>query len=165
MPNKDEGPFLTMAVFCDRVIEGKDSVLSIIRVVDRVDVTIPPDAQQPFKVPIAITLVIGFRAGSARGAYILRLEVDTPTGKTSLVGETPISFQGPGEQAANLLSNLQLLIEGEGLYWFNVYLEKEFITRVPLRVAHLAQDPESVKTMPSDDRAASPDEQQETTAP
>lgn len=145
MPDKNEGPFLAMAVFCDTTIEGKDGVLSIIRIVDTVNVVIPPDAEQPIRVPINITLVLGFRAGGAKGTYTLKLEADTPTGKTSAVGETPVSFQGPPEQGANIVSALQLQIEGEGVYWFNVYLQDEFTTRVPLRVAYQHQGVESVK--------------------
>lgn len=145
MPDKTKGPFLAMAVFCDSVIEGKDGPLSIIRIVDTANVAIPPDTKHPFRIPINITLITGFRAGVAKGTYSLKLEVETPTNKTSVIGETPISFQGPAEQGANVISNLELQIQDEGVYWFNIYLEDEFMTRVPLRVAYQHRDVEPAK--------------------
>ncbi len=165
MPDKHQGPFLTMAVFCDTVIEGKDNVLSIIRLVDTANVTIPPDTQQPIRVSINVTLASSFRAGGAKGTYTLKLEVETPTNKISVIGETPISFQGPAEQGANIISSLELQIQDEGVYWFNIYLEDKFMTRVPLRVAYQHQDVEpatkpSVELAPSTTSTTSPETKQ-----
>jgi len=36
MPKNSEGPFVAFAVFCEKALQEKDNVLTLIRVVDRI---------------------------------------------------------------------------------------------------------------------------------
>ena len=154
MPEKDSGPFLAMAVLCDSVIEGKDGVLSLIRLIDQVNVLVPFKTEPPMEAPVILTFALGFKAGNAKGTYSVRLEAEGPTGRQTHLGDVSLSFQGPPEQGANIITSLRFNFESEGLYWFNVYLENVFITRLPLRVNrhHLVPPGDSEKNQ-SDNKA------------
>ena len=43
-----EGPYLTAAFFCERVIEDKEKVLTIVRIMDSVVVYLPPGTPNDF---------------------------------------------------------------------------------------------------------------------
>lgn len=78
------GPWVQMALFCERVIEEKDSVLSIIRVVDRV-IHAPtgpslPDMMPPFA--YQLSLAITLKAGGATGRSTIAIESEGPDGLT-----------------------------------------------------------------------------------
>lgn len=65
------GPYLAMALLCEKVLREADGVLSLIRIVDRITVSFSgPDApvQMP-PAPVNLTLVVGFKSGFARGPY------------------------------------------------------------------------------------------------
>src|SRR5690242_5712494 len=81
------GPFLTASVFCESALEDKDGVLSAMRIVDNVTITLPHDA--PADIPSAAkpighmqTCVIAFKRGDAdaAGKYEIALAMRLPDG-------------------------------------------------------------------------------------
>src|SRR5438128_972546 len=80
------GPYLAAAVFCDSIVEGADKTMSVIRIVDRVNLTIPADAppEIPSKdkpVPVTMNALISFRTGSGMGKHEIGMVVESPSGK------------------------------------------------------------------------------------
>lgn len=74
MSDKEErrdprGPYLQMALFCDRVLQEKDGVLSVIRVIDRINVNVsdPAAPEQMPPIPISTNLVVGMKSGGGQG--------------------------------------------------------------------------------------------------
>lgn len=144
MPTVFEGgPYVNAAVLCERAIQETDGVLTIVRAVDKVTAqpipgsgdTTAPGGMQPF--PLSLSLVVIMKAGHARGDYTLAIRPEDPTGAQLLALETPLSFTGTDDgQGANVVINLNLGIQHEGLYWFDVLLSGELITRVPLRIEY-----------------------------
>jgi hypothetical protein len=136
------GPWLAAAVFCEKVIEDKEGALTLVRIVDRITTTAvgqgTPDEMPP--TPITIALVAAFKSGTAKGRSDFRIEVEAPTGlRTPIAQALSVIFEGE-DRGANLVLNLQFKAEHEGLYWFDLFLDKGLVTRVPLRVVYQRQE-------------------------
>jgi hypothetical protein len=131
------GPYLAMAVLCERVLKEGNGVLSLIRIVDRITLSVSgqnvPTEMPP--APVFLTLVLGFKSGMARGAFTVRVRVVKPSQETSNTFELPMLFEGE-DRGAQVSLNLGLQVAEEGLYWFEVYLLDALITKVPLRVVY-----------------------------
>ena len=130
------GPHVVLAVFCEKVLEEATGVLSLIRIVDRV--TITPPANAPAAMPptrLTVNLVIGFKADMARGRATLTLRPQKPSGVYLPELGFPIFFEGQ-ERGANLIVNLDIDLDEEGLYWFDIVLDDRLVTRMPLRVLY-----------------------------
>jgi hypothetical protein len=135
MANED-GPFLSMAVLCEKVLEEKDTTLSLIRIVDRITAQMPPVAGAPEYMPpvsVSLTAVLSFKSGAARGKHAIRLRSESPSGLRSDGPSFPVLFEGE-DRGVNVLAPMAFSATEEGLYWFDVLLDEELVTRMPLRV-------------------------------
>ena len=78
----ERGPYLSVAAFCEQVIEDKSGVLSLIRIVDRLNVAVQgPDA--PPEMPPSNfnwTLVLTLKSGDARGSAEVKIVPELPSG-------------------------------------------------------------------------------------
>lgn len=146
MPKNIRGPHLNMAVICEKVIEGKDGALSIIRVVDTVTQTAtgpePPPQLPPFILQ-GLTLVLMFRADEARGRYSIKVRPEAPDGRQLVAIENALHMDG-GERGANVLMDIVFPVELEGVYWFDLLFvaaegDERLLTRVPLKVVYQPQ--------------------------
>ncbi len=131
----NRGPFLSAALFCERVIEDKEGVLSAIRIVDRLFFQIPnlPSGVSRPPLPVNLTMLVTFKAGVARGRSSVKIRSEAPSGLKGSEIAFPVLFEGE-DRGVNLILNMGLLAEEEGLYWFDVLLDDQPVTRVPLRV-------------------------------
>lgn len=131
------GPYLQMAAICEKVLREGDSVLSLIRIVDRIMVSVAGQsapAEMP-PTPVNLTLVVGFKSGFARGAYNVRIRTVSPSQQVLSTFETPVLFEGD-DRGVQLTLLLGFVAQEEGLYWFEVYLHEALFTKVPLRVMY-----------------------------
>lgn len=137
------GPFLSTAVLCEKVLQEKDGVASVIRIVDRFIIT-ASGAQPPEKMPpwtITTTAFLSFKSGFAKGSQTVKLIPRDPSGRP-IAPEVllPVFFEGD-DRGANLIVNVSLRIEEEGLYWFDVLLGERLMTKIPLRVVYQRVSP------------------------
>lgn len=128
------GPHIQIAAFCEKVLIEKDGVFSLIRVIDRFNISgklpeMPPNS-------ISFAIFICFKAGFYRGKASLKVSPMSPTGKELPGLEFPILFEGDDERGAIVQANMTMLINEEGLYWFDVSLAGAHVTRMPLRVVY-----------------------------
>lgn len=134
----EAGPFVAMAVFCQRVERQPDGTVDVVGVVDGVSVSAPPDG--PLAEPAIIRLLglVSVRAGSVRGAHRLSLQAHFPGGDDGPALVRPIEFsdRAPG---ATLSFPLELEARDAGLYWFDVFFDDRPLTRIPLIVEHVDQ--------------------------
>jgi hypothetical protein len=132
------GPHIAMAVFCERVLDEKDGVLSVIRIVDRFTITVRGPGV-PSEMPagqINVTLVVGLRSGNAKGRHSLSIWPELPSGERATKTEMPVFFEGE-ERGVNAVLQIVMPITQEGLYWFDLILdENQYLTRVPLRIVY-----------------------------
>jgi hypothetical protein len=132
------GPFLAAAFLCERVLVEQDGVFSFIRVIDRrTQTSVGPDAPEAMPlVKIDWSLVLAWKAGSARGRSEVTLQIEGPSGLNA--GETqrlPVLFEGD-DRGVQIVAQLGLELQEEGLYWIDVKLDGRPATRVPFRLLY-----------------------------
>jgi len=134
---ENTGPYISVAAFCENVIEDKSGVLSLIRLVDRIIVNaqgqMPPE-QMP-ATPFNWFLVIAMKSGKARGSVPISIQPELPSGfRMEKVTFTP-HFEGEN-RGCNIVSRMGLELKEAGVYWFRIYVGDVLATQVPLEVIY-----------------------------
>jgi len=131
------GPYLNAALLCEKVLQEKDGSISVIRMVDRFTVTVPastsPESLPPL--PLNLTIFLAFKSGSAKGRNTAKLRIEQPSGIKLPEQLLPILFEGE-DRGVNLILALNMVVDQEGVYWFEIFLEDELLTRIPLRILY-----------------------------
>lgn len=133
----EDGPYVQAACFCNMVIEDKNGVLSLIRVIDTVTRTVRAPAP-PEEMPTGqyqSTLVLMLKSGAALGRSTLKVIPRLPNGETRNPINVTVHFDGD-EKGQNVVMDIEVPLEVEGLYWFDVYIDEEQLTSIPLRVKY-----------------------------
>lgn len=131
------GPYIQAASFCDGVIEDKHGVLSLIRLVDTL-ISMAQGSDVPSEMPPvqwAGKLVIMLKAGRATGRHELAITPELPSGETKDPLKYSVQMIGE-ERGQNLVVNFAHTFTMEGLYWFRVDFDGNFLTRIPFRVQY-----------------------------
>ena len=131
------GPYIQAACFCDTIIEDKTGSLSLIRIIDTITHMErgpePPEEMPTF--PFSLKMVVMLKSGDARGRANLRVVPEKPTGATLDPFTVTVHFDGE-ERGINVITNMALNFDVEGLYWFNIYLDDKQLSSIPLRVKY-----------------------------
>ena len=133
----ERGPHLILAAFCEQVIEDKSGVLSLIRVVDRMNIT-AQGSEAPEDMPpqnLNWALVLSLKSGEARGTHSIQIVPQLPSGETLDAVTLSMHLEG-GNRGQNLVSRINLPLEMPGVYWFKVYVDDEFLTQIPVEVIY-----------------------------
>lgn len=131
-------PHVIAAFFCEKILQEKDGSLSVIRIADRLSYTLPPEGLPEGVKPMAqIAGLIALRSGPASGKFTLKLRSNSPSGKQDeSFYSVPIELQG-GDHGQNLILNVKMGILEDGLFWFDVILDGQVLTRIPLTVVQV----------------------------
>jgi len=133
---ENRGPYINAALLCEKVLEEKDSVLSIVRLINQL-VHTQKGADAPQKLPkfsYRLFCVCVIKAGDADGKHILGIKLKSPADKLLEKLEFPFAVQnGAG---ANIIMEMNLTFSQVGLYWFEVYLDSELATKIPLTIVY-----------------------------
>jgi len=138
-----DGPHLVTAVICEKVLEEKSGVKTAVRIVDRftqtmtttgpsID-TIPPMTRQ-------LALLLRFKKGEAGDKHELKLDMINPDGTCASSMSQTLVFEGGPDRGIDLVSNLDLRFERDGVYWIDVYLDEIRVTRIPMRTIFIIQN-------------------------
>jgi hypothetical protein len=127
------GPFLTTAVFCDEAKQDKDGSLTLSRIVDRILIAGVGPEMPPTQV--VTTLVVIFRSGQFQGSSQITLNQISPSGRSASLFVFPTFFEGD-DHGAGVIAKVSFVVSEVGLYWFEVLLAGQPITRIPLRVLY-----------------------------
>lgn len=142
-------PLVAAAFMCERVLTEKDSVQTFVRIVDTLIAgSVPPgQAATPFQ----IWLVVMLKSGQARGKYVLTLRMNSPSGKSSPMGEAlPFALSGD-EDAVNINALLVLSAAEQGRYRIDILIDDDVLTQVPFTVRlGSSVGPESEPLTPSE---------------
>ena len=128
------GPYLCAALFCEKILKEADGVLSAVRIVDRWIVR--GNAPEMEKVNLRFNVLISFKAGDYRGRVEISLQATTPLGKQLPKFTLPVNFEGDNDRGVGIGLPTQFEANEEGVYWFDVRLAEQLITRMPLRVSY-----------------------------
>ena len=131
------GPYLQVAVFCERILKEQDGVSSLIRMVDRITIQAsgpqPPEKMPPTR--LSLWAYLAFKSGFAKGSFTIRVTAHSPSGKVLPPVLLPIFLEGD-DRGATIAFQLNLDADEDGLYWFDVSMEERLITRMPLRILY-----------------------------
>ncbi|HLA10043.1 MAG TPA: hypothetical protein VJ023_05450 [Pyrinomonadaceae bacterium] len=131
------GPYVAVACLCEQVIEDKRGRFSFINLIDRLTIA-TRDQASPEQMP-AITLrakaVLIFKSGFFRGPATVKLALRSPTEQIAGQSVFPVLFEGDDRGVA-IVTNLNAILQEEGLYWADVYLQDQIVTRIPLRTIY-----------------------------
>jgi hypothetical protein len=133
---KNTTPYVALACICERVLQDKDSVMSLIRVVDTYYLTIPADAPKDATPAFEVAAVISLKSGDLVGSFNkLQIVGNNPGGERKAMTEKPIPtiFNG-GAHGVNVQLNLTVVVKKFGMFWFDVLWGDEVLTRIPLDV-------------------------------
>ena len=105
--------------------------------VDRVTLTtqaaLSPETLPP--ITLKLNAFISFKSGSARGRHTVKLRIETPAGLKLPEQLLPVLFEGE-DRGVNLILGINIVVDQEGVYWFDVLLEDVLLTRIPLRILY-----------------------------
>ncbi|MCA1708413.1 MAG: hypothetical protein LC808_36100 [Actinobacteria bacterium] len=135
----DTGPYVSLATFCEQVIEDKEGVLTLVRIIDQVTVSATGEGasdELPAGATINTTLVISLKPGQARGRQTVKISFEHPDTSHHPGPELPVHFtQGPSV-GANFVLKVGLTLSTPGVYWADVLVNRRLVTRVPLEVRY-----------------------------
>jgi hypothetical protein len=133
------GPYLVAALLCEKVLEEKDGVKTLVRVIDRVFQQVlgpePPSQMPPLTLNLA--LYVRFRSGKAAGPSRVTVRLVRPSGESSELGQLTLYFEEGDAKFVDLVANLHLNLDQPGQWWFEVYLQDQRVAAVPLEVRYL----------------------------
>ena len=143
-----EGPFLTSALLCERVLQEQDGTLSVIRAVDMITVTpvgepIPEDAKAVMS-PLRLFLLLSFKGGVLGSKHEVTITGYSPSGAMEKfpTATAELATTVPGVPPGfNIIVQVQAAWQTAGVYWFEVSLDGRRATAVPLRVLHAPPEP------------------------
>jgi hypothetical protein len=132
-------PIVRALLLCERVLEEKDQVLTLVRLVDTVTVSFPLGTPPP--IPVSIVAFASVKGGTAKGEVTFQLKVTSPSGK-SPAGK-PVEFTGlfqNEETTFNAIVHLTLVTNEEGLYRAELFVkgDQEPQISVPFRITYAA---------------------------
>ena len=128
------GPFVAMAVVCQRLDRKPDGTVDVVGVVDGVSLAPEGEGQDPDAPPVVRLLgLVSIRAGEARGRHTLSLRAHFPDGELGATLTRPIELteRSPG---ATIGFPFELEARDTGTYWFDVACDDVLLTRIPLLV-------------------------------
>lgn len=142
MPEQiSQGPYLSAAFFCEKVLVEQDGVKSAIRIVDRVTRTVvhpnPPPEMEPFEYDMS--LFLRFKSGRARGTHTLEVQPVKPSSETLPSRKLSILFEGEEDRGVDSIGIIKMKFDQTGIYWFNISLNDVIVTRIPFRVIYMPQ--------------------------
>lgn len=138
-------PYINAALLCQQVLQEKDESLTLVRIADRLQYRIeglPPE----LKPSVGISGIISLKSGPVIGEHTIKIISEKPDGnRKEVYSSPPVKFLGK-DQGQNIIMNMNLGIDQDGLYWFDVLFDDELLTRMPLMVTPLgAQAPQEPK--------------------
>lgn len=128
----DAKPFVQAACICENVLFDKDNVASVIRIVDTFKAEVPDNlpAGMPFGFPITVFVRLAF--GEAKATGNISIQPRRPDGTLGTRQNVPIpegNFQN-----AQFKSGFHILSPQQGMYWFDIYWNDNFLTSIPATV-------------------------------
>lgn len=141
-------PYITAALLCEKVLQEKDESVTIMRIIDKIQyrlegvgVTLPAG----IKPVVAVQGLVSLKSGPVTGDHTIKVVVERPNGDRKDVFTYPTKFLG-NDQGANLILQMGLGIDMDGLYWFDVLFDDEVLTRIPLMVTPMPVPEQQAQT-------------------
>lgn len=137
MSNEIGGPYVQVGTICERALQEKDGVVSLVRVVDRFTVTLPgpPTPDRTPASTIGVTIVVMLKSGIYRGTGNLKIVPVAPSGQKLRELSVAVFLEGE-DRGVNVILNAQFVVQEEGIYWLDVSFQDQLLTRIPMRILY-----------------------------
>lgn len=126
------GPYVALAVLCQRIDLQPDGSADLIGIVDGLAVDDPSDPDTPPLI-LNVRAVIALRGGAVRGPHRLGLRGWFPSGAEGLSAEKTVVFTDQ-RPAVTLNMPLELELPELGTYVFDVLVDDALLTAITLDV-------------------------------
>ena len=126
-------PWVQVAVLCQTALQEANGVLSVIRLIDRITLTGTAPELQP--TPVQLTMAIVLKSDLMQGNYPVKIRSTSPQNVVTLSPEMSFLFEG-NDRGVQAVIPAALVATEQGVYWFDVLIEEEILTRVPLRIIY-----------------------------
>jgi hypothetical protein len=134
-------PYITAALLCEKVLHEKDESLSLIRIADKIQYRLDgPALPAGLKPMISLHGLVSLKSGPVVGEHRVVVVIQRPAGDRKEVAGYDVKFLGE-DQGQNVILNISLGIEQDGLYWFDVLFDGEVLTRIPLMITPMPLPP------------------------
>lgn len=136
-PQVESGPYVCAALLCDRVLQEQDGTISIIRVIDTINHSIPPGSTSVLQIPVDATLVLALRSGGYEGPGEITLRIVKSEDGSEVFSAPPVPVAFGGRMnGPTMIFNLagNTFLPGPGEYWFEAIIGDAVITKIPLRL-------------------------------
>jgi len=127
------GPWIQFAVICQTALTEASGQVSIIRIFDRMILPGSTPTMQPQVVQL--TLVVAFKSGQYNGNAKIGVRPIKPSGEEMPQMEFSALFEG-AERGNQLILPIGFPVDEDGLYWFDITVNGQRYTRVPLRLMY-----------------------------
>jgi hypothetical protein len=126
------GPYVALAVLCQRVDLQPDGTANLIGIVDGLAIDDPADPNTPPLI-INVRAVIALRGASVRGPHTITLRGWFPSGAEGLSADKVVVFSDD-RPAVTLNLPLELELPELGSYVFDVLCDDQLLTAITLEV-------------------------------
>jgi hypothetical protein len=132
-------------LICEHVLNEKDDVFSVIRLVDLFTIRQPLPEQEKAGVQISALVQLKSQIGDNQ-PHSFRLDLVRPNGETTLLMENPsVVIESKASNApggANLIVNIGVLLKQMGTHYFTLMVDGEEACRAPftLRLDEASND-------------------------
>jgi hypothetical protein len=127
-------PFVQVAAICGAALNETNGFLSLIRIMDRLPIQNIQDEMPPTPLH-SLFIVVILKSGEMRGQYKVRIVPVKPSGERLPAPEMNALFEGD-ERGIALIAPLTMVADEPGLYWFDVMVGPDLLTRIPLRIMY-----------------------------
>jgi len=136
-------PYVSMAAVCEKILDEKDGVISLIRIVDNFNVT--SNSEQ--RMAVNVRGVVQFRGGPE--TFPVELTCHAPDGAVVAKATSVVPLDGRELSAHHLVFDIPVLISGDGTYVIKVHRDQELLRQLPfhltLRLAQSEQTPSGTR--------------------
>lgn len=137
MPENEEvrapRPYVQIATICHTALIENTGQMSVVRITDRIGVAGVTAEMQPQ--PLQLTFALLLRSGEMHGQYNVKIRVTSPQGQETSGQDITFLFEG-GDRGVQVILPMAMVATEPGTYWFDVLVEDEIITRIPLTVVY-----------------------------
>lgn len=139
MTDQYTGPFVALAVLCQRYDRQPDGTVDVTGIVDGIGLHAEsPEQLQHEPAVVPLTALVALRAGHVRGVRTIEVRGVFPSGLAGPAVKQRVMFSDdrPG---VTLRVPLELSVQEAGTYWFDVLGDGRVLTRISF-VAHVEFD-------------------------
>lgn len=136
LPAPPKGPYLSVAVIAEKILTEPDTVPTIVRIIDKTTFPSEPPVPKGDGLQLQnLSMLVAFRTGGRRANWNLHIIQEGPSGFRQPIGYSQLPFNGTQREGVNVQFPVVIKWEGAGLYWYDIFLNKKFVARIPLEVA------------------------------